>query len=79
MSLSIGDRCLRALSKAAASETSYILSALANQSENELAEIIEDIWSFETQGRVSERIIDVLNRARCLSDADAMLAKFEAA
>ena len=75
----IAEKNVTAMSQAAALSTRYLEEALSNVSNDELADIQNDIEMFEYVGTWSARIIDIMKRARCLADADQMLARFEAA
>ena len=67
------------MTKAAALETSYLREALARVADEELSDILVDIKNLETKGVWSTRIVDLMQRARLIMEADQMLARFDAA
>ena len=67
------------MSRAAALQSQYLEQALANLSNPELTAIQQDIATLEARGVWSTRIVDLMTRAKCIADAENILARFEAA
>ena len=77
--ISIGDKSVSLISKAAAITEDYFKEALKNVDDSELLELQRDIARLEKQGIWSIRIVEVMKRAKMISDADQMLSRYEAA
>ncbi len=69
---------LCAIATAAALDTKFVEQALSNVASGELVRINEDIVDVEFGLPRSTRLVEIMQRARLISDADAMLARLEA-
>ena len=67
------------ISKSAAIPTRCLEEAMENVDNAELSALVADIKRLELSGAWSTRLIELLKRARLIADAEAMMAKYEAA
>ncbi len=75
----IAEKSMSEISRAAALHTKYLEAALAGIGPSEMYEFKRDVALLEAKGSWSARIIEVMKRGRLIADADAMMARMEAA
>ena len=67
------------MARAAALSSQYLVEAMLSVDKEELTDLRHDLERLEGQGVWSSRIIEIMRRARLISDADQMLQRLEAA
>lgn len=67
------------MARAAALSSQYLVEAMLSVENHELDDLRRDLEQLDGQGVWSTRIIEIMRRARLISDADQMLKRMEAA
>ena len=75
----ITEKSICKMSKAAALDSQYLEEALSMIGTDELGQINHDFAIVEKSGKWSARIIELMQRARLIADADLLMARYEAA
>ena len=77
--LNIADKCISLISKAAAIDVTYFMEALKNVDDTVLFDLQCDIERLEKSGIWSIQIIEIMKRAKLISDADQLMSRYHAA